>query len=156
MTKNEGKRMTKEQREIIETINNIPVLLDGNKVSEEDSIKISVALVKAIQALKQPFDQILWERDCAIAQLKELGYGLGERIRTSDDCRSIQDVIGYLCSHCPDDAECFEYCDDIKNLKALPSVTPTHGKMLVCPNCGLDVHSDFKYCPRCGERMRGA
>ena len=26
-------------------------------------------------------------------------------------------------------------------------------KMLTCPNCGLDVHSDFKYCPRCGERM---
>ena len=29
-----------------------------------------------------------------------------------------------------------------------------HGKMLVCPKCGLDVHSDFKYCPRCGERMK--
>lgn len=29
-----------------------------------------------------------------------------------------------------------------------------HGKMLTCPNCGLDVHSDFKYCPRCGERMK--
>lgn len=29
-----------------------------------------------------------------------------------------------------------------------------HGKMLVCPNCGLDVHSDFENCPRCGERMK--
>ena len=36
----------------------------------------------------------------------------------------------------------------------LESVTPTHGKMLVCPNCGLDVHSDFENCPRCGERMK--
>ena len=30
-----------------------------------------------------------------------------------------------------------------------------HGKMLTCQNCGLDVHSDFKYCPRCGVNMRG-
>lgn len=37
----------------------------------------------------------------------------------------------------------------------LPSVTPqNHGKMLVCPSCGLDVHSDFKYCPRCGRKMQ--
>ena len=43
--------MTKE--EIIEIINNIPLLLDGDKVFEEDSIKISIALVKAVQALNQ-------------------------------------------------------------------------------------------------------
>lgn len=30
----------------------------------------------------------------------------------------------------------------------------THGYMLVCPNCGLDVHSDFESCPRCGEKMK--
>lgn len=30
----------------------------------------------------------------------------------------------------------------------------TSGKMLVCPKCGLDVHSDFENCPRCGERMK--
>ncbi|MBP5420857.1 MAG: hypothetical protein J6Y78_00290 [Paludibacteraceae bacterium] len=29
-----------------------------------------------------------------------------------------------------------------------------HGYMLVCPNCGLDVHSDFKTCPRCGAKMK--
>ena len=80
-------------KEIIETINNIPSLLDGDKVSEEDSVKISVALVKAVQALKQPFEQIEWERDCAIEQLKELGYGLGERVRTSDDAISRQGAI---------------------------------------------------------------
>ena len=35
--------------------------------------------------------------------------------------------------------------NEIENIK--------NEKMLVCPNCGLDVHSDFKNCPRCGERM---
>lgn len=79
--------MTKEQEAIIETINNIPALLDGNKVSEEDSIKISVALVKAVQALKQPFEQIEWERNIAIKQLKDLGYSLGEKKKTCKDCK---------------------------------------------------------------------
>ena len=31
---------------------------------------------------QQPCDQIKWERDMAIAQLKELGYGLGEKPKT--------------------------------------------------------------------------
>lgn len=26
-------------------------------------------------------------------------------------------------------------------------------QMLKCPNCGLDVHSDFDKCPRCGEKI---
>ena len=30
-------------------------------------------------------DQIMWERDIAIAQLKELGYSLGEKLRTDGD-----------------------------------------------------------------------
>ena len=25
-----------------------------------------------------------------------------------------------------------------------------HGYMWTCPKCGLDVHSDFESCPRCG------
>ena len=27
---------------------------------------------------------------------------------------------------------------------------PTHGYMWICPECGLDVHSDFDRCVRCG------
>ena len=37
--------------------------------------------------------------------------------------------------------------------KALKQKPTTHGYMLVCPNCGLDVHSDFESCPRCGAKM---
>ena len=29
-----------------------------------------------------------------------------------------------------------------------------NGKMLICPECGLDVHSDYKKCPRCGAKVR--
>ena len=39
----------------------------------------------AIEALKtEPCEQIKWERDTALAQLKELGYGLGEKIQPID------------------------------------------------------------------------
>lgn len=41
-----------------------------------------------------------------------------------------------------------------KLTKAISEQEPTtHGYMLVCPNCGLDVHSDFENCPRCGAKM---
>lgn len=51
-------------------------------------------------------DQIKWERDTAIAQLKELGYGLGEKPKTGhwiskhivDDCNGV--VTWYECSEC--------------------------------------------------------
>lgn len=49
--------------------------------------------------------------------------------------------------------EPFQESTVLELIQALPSVTPIHGKMLVCPNCGLDVHSDFENCPRCGEKM---
>lgn len=41
-----------------------------------------------------------------------------------EDAISRQEVLSYLCAHCPDNAECFDDCDDIKNIKALPSVRP--------------------------------
>lgn len=45
---------------------------------------------KAIKALEQQpnmvsrsaYEQVMWERDVAIVQLKELGYGLGEKPKT--------------------------------------------------------------------------
>ncbi len=52
------------------------------------------------------------------------------QIIASEDCISRQAVVGYLCTHCPDDAECFKDCDDIKNIKALPPVKPQEPKWI--------------------------
>lgn len=41
-------------------------------------------------------EQIKWERDVAIEQLKELGYGLGEKIRADEDCISRNAIIRTL------------------------------------------------------------
>jgi hypothetical protein len=45
------------------------------------------------------------------------------------DCISREEVIDYLCKHCPDDGECFKDCDEIKHLRQLPSVTPQEPKL---------------------------
>lgn len=39
----------------------------------------------------------------------------------------------------------------IRNGTPLPK---EYSIMLKCPNCGLDVHSDFESCPRCGENLK--
>lgn len=39
-------------------------------------------------------------------------------------------------------------------MRGIPQEPTTDGYMLVCPNCGLDVHSDFESCPRCGENLK--
>lgn len=48
-----------------------------------------------------------------------------------------------------------ECADDFKNeiLNIIAKYKTENGKMLICPECGLDVHSDYKKCPRCGARM---
>ncbi len=39
------------------------------------------------------YEQVAWERDVAIEQLKELGYGFGEKIRYDDDAVSRKEVL---------------------------------------------------------------
>lgn len=47
-------------------------------------------------------------------------------------------------------------CEGIEDvLNGVPSAeperkTPDHGYMWICPVCGLEVHSDFSRCVRCG------
>ena len=38
-------------------------------------------------------------------------------------------------------------------INELPSVTLKEKDSIywVCQNCGLEVHKDYKHCPRCGE-----
>ena len=74
--------------------------IDRQFYDDED---LNNALDLAIKALEQQpsedcvslevYKQVTWERDIAIAQLKELGYEFGEKIRTSEDCVSRQATL---------------------------------------------------------------
>lgn len=61
------------------------------------------------------FDQVLWERDVAVDQLKQLGYGFGEKPRTG---RWVDNTNGtFTCDQCG--------CK--------------HSKSNYCPNCGIKM-----------------
>lgn len=65
--------------------------------------------------------QIKWERDTAIEQLKQLGYGLGEKIEPCDDCVSRQAAIEVIYDKYYDNAIAH---DIVGMLFDLPSVKP--------------------------------
>lgn len=79
--------MTREQQ--LETLKKM-----RNDVCEdsEDDQALFYA-IRAIEALTEPIEQIKWERDTAIQQLKDLGYGLGEKPRTDVDAISRKEAI---------------------------------------------------------------
>ena len=65
------------------------------------------------------FEQVLWERDVALNQLKELGYGLGEKPKTGHWIHLRVDM--YECSECG----CIHTSFEIGKCDAN-----------YCPNCG--------------------
>lgn len=80
-------------------------------------------------------EQIKWERDVAIEQLKELGYGLGEKIRTSEDCISREYILSKAHCCCDDFADDEPCCVDVDDIKNAPSVQPTAKENLVVEDC---------------------
>lgn len=71
------------------------------------------------------FEQVMWERDVAIEQLKELGYGLGEKPRTGHWIMTGD----YLTT----DYSSTEY--------------------VKCSCCHVDSLEEGNYCPNCGAKM---
>lgn len=138
----------------------------------------------AIKALEQEpsdtvsrgaFEQVMWERDVAIGQLKELGYELGQKIEPCDDLISreaaLEKMADYVASGYADSTEDFEEYSRI--ICQLPPVTQKSetghwinlekkykGQVLPfwgrygCSKCGGYGEGTFNYCPNCGCRMQ--
>ena len=120
-------------------------------------------------------EQVMWERDVAIDQLKELGYGLGQKIEKwadGDRAVSLNAVI-------EDIKELSEWHDGqftadrvINHLRQMPSVSRTghwieedmfDGDVAYrCSKCnelfciieGTPKDNEYNFCPNCGCRMR--
>ena len=76
----------------------INISADIGKQEHKDLWHYEQALLEIREMLEaQPeTDQIRWERDTAIQQLADLGYGLGEKPRADGDCISRQAVKKWL------------------------------------------------------------
>ena len=75
------------------------VLRSIKKYKEDvETLKMAIEMLST-----EPCEQIKWERDTAIAQLKELGYAFGEKIdfslSTSDNAISRTDISDFVKSH---------------------------------------------------------
>lgn len=98
------------------------------------------AVVRAVPAAdvvpKPAFDQVIWERDVAIAQLREdYGVGLGEK--------KAADVVEVKHGRWETEIDYDEFWGDLDYYK--------------CSLCGHRELRDAQtpYCPNCGARMDG-
>ena len=100
-------------------------ILDDKDYSNE----IEEAINMAIKALKQHpndgndyvalWEKAQWERDVAVEQLEQLGYSLGEKIRTNENCISRAQALHACCDEWNKD-----YKAIMKSIRQLPSVKP--------------------------------
>lgn len=139
---------------------------DHSVVSIEDRIKA----LPSVQPEREIIEQLRWERDTAIQQLKDLGYGLGEKPKP-DDTISRQAAINALYEKCMMPIWCKVLVE--KMLKDLPSAQPERKKgkwkrtyidheamgerpsIFYCSACNQCIAYPVNYCPSCGADMRG-
>ena len=157
-----------------------------------ENSQIAEAYRMAIKALDQEpsgetvsleaFKQVMWERDIAIEQLKELGYGFGQKIEPCNDAISRQAVLDgidtyiYKAQSTGTQDDFYSFAELV--VKQLPSVNPQEPKtghwiehpeketstpeylmFYECSECGdkqcfckSDIHKK-RFCSNCGCRM---
>jgi hypothetical protein len=71
-------------------------IIDKYIERKDIAIKALEQLPSDDSVFKNLWAQVKWERDVAIEQLEQLGYSLGEKIRTSEDCISREELLKLL------------------------------------------------------------
>lgn len=121
-----------DRQEAINAINHIcPVDTDYDSTLL-DRVDVRYALSDLPSA--EPISQIKWERDTAIAQLKELGYGFGEKPRK-----------GKWIPH-----------SEISREYKETALVYVRYDYWFCDACGYRVDKGqpiYNFCPNCGTRM---
>lgn len=113
---------------------------------------IAMELAKLPSAQQGWIEQIKWERDTAIAQLKELGYGLGEKMRTDADTISRQAAIDEITEYGSGDSVHMSVGELKRRIEQLPSAQPESP-------CNLCIYNppssmDGKPCCACPAERR--
>lgn len=158
------------RREAIEDIREYKV--EPNHCCDESEIKgyndgldtaiSALAILPSAQPNRGYIEQIKWERDIAIQQLKELGYGFGEKIP------SAQPEIKCIAKVTLTDEQVKEVFEKAKCeiLAAQPEWKKgewntffsdsykVHKIGVECSCCGYRTQERTNYCPNCGADMR--
>ena len=95
-------------------------------------------------------EQIKWERDIAIQQLKDLGYSLGEKIRTDGDTISRQAAIDTLTNldYTPGEwaTKGLSLCKD-----AIKAISSAHSEIIWCKDCQHNNNCHIQYQAQAGD-----
>lgn len=125
------------------------------------------------------FEQVMWERNAAIEQLRELGYELGQKIEPCEDCVSRQALLRKMNTKTHEYGNGLGFCKEwVELINSMPPVLPKRkqGEWIEkvhnfekcwaeCSVCGKTASGRSKdtgwgytysytdYCPNCGARM---
>ena len=127
---NDALELLKEQHETIKSLEQ--EIRDKNVRLTERAEQVERLLKKSVP--QSVVDQIRWERDTALSQLKEIGKGLGEKM---------------------DDAKLKKGHWEVR--KRQRTYTGTPYIKYRCSVCGewVDQYENSAFCPFCGADMRG-
>lgn len=131
---------------------------------ENNALKMAIAaLEKEPSVTIGTYEQVRWERDIAIGQLEELGYGFAEKIDKCEDAISrndMLDAVGHGTTYTSEEVQ--------KIIMQLPSVVRenrtghwTHDgghwkNRWICSECGYKLFDEqTNYCPNCGNYNEG-
>ena len=140
----------------------------GHIADGAEKVKEALKNLPSAEPSEKCVEQIKWERDTAVQQLKELGYGFGEKIRTDADTISRRDAIDAI------EQAMINHDSAIMRVVDLPSAEPKHrtGKWLIrrdtngkpyaqCSECKryfnnvYDMENFDAFCRHCGTKMEG-
>lgn len=130
--------MTRE--EAIKILSELPDRITAIQLPFDINYDYKGALTMAISALagnegdtvsRAAYEQIMWERDTAIQQLKDLGYGLGEKPKENKG----------------------EWILVVDKYFKDGTIEENHWECSKCGS-GRSGWGEFKFCPDCGADMR--
>ena len=155
--------MTREEAiEIFKLLRQQDTRVDADEY--EEALQMAISALERIEGLEGASKQFMWERDIAISQLKELGYGFGQKIEPCEDAISREALLKK--QYRIDDSATLSTRDvvNVEDIEDAPPVTPSRRKGhwiktnsgYECSECAIESRSKSDFCQYCGAEMENS